>query len=107
VQLAFAAVEAPTADFADALARLSLEAVAHSSARSSSPRDSASSARTWPRRLLVILDGEAKVVIDGQERSRLTRDDFFGEVSTLTEEGSTAVVIAASLLRAWSSQTTS
>jgi CRP-like cAMP-binding protein len=47
----------------------------------------------------VILDGEAQVVIDGQERARLTRGDFFGEISILTEEPPTADVIAASLLR--------
>jgi CRP/FNR family transcriptional regulator, cyclic AMP receptor protein len=47
----------------------------------------------------VILDGEAKVVIDDEERSRLTRGDFFGEISLLTEEPPTADVIATSLLR--------
>jgi CRP-like cAMP-binding protein len=47
----------------------------------------------------VILDGEAKVVIDGQERARLTRGDFFGEISLLADEAPTADVIATSLLR--------
>jgi CRP-like cAMP-binding protein len=47
----------------------------------------------------VILDGEAKIVIDGQERARLSRGDFFGEMSILTEEPPTADVIATSLLR--------
>ena len=47
----------------------------------------------------MILDGEARVVIDGQERARLTRGDFFGEISILTEEPPTADVIALSLLR--------
>jgi CRP-like cAMP-binding protein len=47
----------------------------------------------------VILDGEARVVIDGQERARLTRGDFFGEISILTDEPPTADVIATSLLR--------
>ncbi len=47
----------------------------------------------------VILDGEAKVVIDGQERARLSRGDFFGEISILTDEAPTADVIATALLR--------
>ena len=47
----------------------------------------------------VILDGEAKVVIDGQERSSLSRGDFFGEISLLTDEPPSADVIAASVLR--------
>src|SRR4029077_12744922 len=33
--------------------------------------------------LLTILDGEAAVVIDGQQRATLSRGDFFGEVSIL------------------------
>jgi CRP/FNR family transcriptional regulator, cyclic AMP receptor protein len=47
----------------------------------------------------VILDGEAKVVIDGQERARLARGDFFGELSLLTDESPAADVIATSVLR--------
>ena len=47
----------------------------------------------------VILDGDAKIVIDGQERARLSRGDFFGEMSILTDEAPTADVIATSLLR--------
>ena len=47
----------------------------------------------------VILDGEAKVVIDGKERARLTRGDFFGEISILTDEAPAADVIATSVLR--------
>ncbi len=47
----------------------------------------------------MILDGEAKVVIDGQERSRLGRGDFFGEISILTDEAPSADVTAASVLR--------
>ena len=34
----------------------------------------------------VILNGEARVVIDGDERARLTRGDFFGEISILTDD---------------------
>jgi CRP-like cAMP-binding protein len=47
----------------------------------------------------VILNGEAKVVIDGQERAQLERGDFFGEISILTDEAPTADVIAISMLR--------
>jgi CRP-like cAMP-binding protein len=47
----------------------------------------------------VILDGEAKVVIAGQERARLARGDFFGEISILTDEAPSADVVAASVLR--------
>jgi CRP-like cAMP-binding protein len=47
----------------------------------------------------VILDGEAKVVVDGEERARLSRGDFFGEISILTEAGPTADVVATSVLR--------
>jgi CRP-like cAMP-binding protein len=47
----------------------------------------------------VILDGEAQVVIDGQERARLTRGDFFGELSILTDEKPAADVVATSILR--------
>jgi CRP-like cAMP-binding protein len=47
----------------------------------------------------VILDGEAKVVIGGQERARLAQGDFFGELSILTDEPTAADVIATSLLR--------
>jgi CRP-like cAMP-binding protein len=47
----------------------------------------------------VILEGEAQVVIGGEERARLTRGDFFGEISILTDALPTADVIAASMLR--------
>lgn len=47
----------------------------------------------------VILEGEASVVIDGQERARLTRGDFFGEISILTDEPPAADVIATTVLR--------
>ena len=47
----------------------------------------------------VILDGEASVAIDGEERGRLKRGDFFGEISLLTGELPTADVVATSLLR--------
>jgi CRP-like cAMP-binding protein len=47
----------------------------------------------------VILDGEATVLIDGVERARLTRGDFFGELSILTDELPAADVLATTMLR--------
>jgi CRP/FNR family cyclic AMP-dependent transcriptional regulator len=109
VQLGFAAVEAPTASRVDALARLSLfadlthpqlEALAHSfeeevfAEGQRVVRQDVSGGGFY-----VILDGEATVMIDGQERARLTQGDFFGEISLLTDEAPTADVIATSLLR--------
>jgi CRP-like cAMP-binding protein len=47
----------------------------------------------------VILDGEARVLIDGEERARLGRGEFFGEVAALTGDVPTADVVAATLLR--------
>ena len=42
----------------------------------------------------VILDGEAKVIVDGIERARLSRGEFFGEASILLGEPPTADVVA-------------
>ena len=107
--LGFACVEAPTASYVDALARLSLfadlthpqlEAVAHSFGE-----EVFGEGQRVMRQdvtgggFYVILEGEANVVIDGQERARLTRGDFFGEISLLTDESPTADVVATSLLR--------
>jgi CRP-like cAMP-binding protein len=47
----------------------------------------------------VILDGEAAVVIDGTERARLARGDFFGEVSVILGEAPIADVVAVRPLR--------
>jgi CRP-like cAMP-binding protein len=47
----------------------------------------------------VILDGEAAVVVDGVERARLARGDFFGEVSILLTEAPIADVIATRPMR--------
>lgn len=47
----------------------------------------------------VILDGEATVRIDGQDRTKLARGDFFGEVSVLLGEPPTADVVATRPLR--------
>lgn len=47
----------------------------------------------------VILDGEAAVVIDGTERAKLSRGDFFGEVSIILGESPIADVVALRPLR--------
>ncbi len=47
----------------------------------------------------VILDGEASIVIDGTERARLGRGEFFGEISVLTGEPPNADVTATTMLR--------
>ena len=47
----------------------------------------------------VILDGEAAVVVDGNERARLSRGDFFGEVSILLGEPPIADIVATRPLR--------
>ena len=47
----------------------------------------------------VILDGEAAIVVDGKERARLGRGDFFGEVSILLGESPIADVVATRPLR--------
>jgi CRP/FNR family transcriptional regulator, cyclic AMP receptor protein len=102
-------VEAPTASYVEALARLSLfadvphpqlEALAHSFGEEAFAegqrviRQDVTGAGFY-----VILDGEARVVIDGQERARLGRGDFFGEISLLTGRPPTADVVATSVLR--------
>jgi CRP/FNR family cyclic AMP-dependent transcriptional regulator len=102
-------VGAPTSSYADALARLSLfadlshprlEALAHSFAE-----EAFGEGQRVIRQdvtgggFYVILDGEAKVVVDAQERARLTRGDFFGEISILTGQAPSADVVATSLLR--------
>ena len=109
MQLGFAAVEASAANYVEALARLSLfadvphpqlEALAHSF-----DEEVFAEGQRIIRQdvtgggFYVILDGDAKIVIDGQERARLSRGDFFGEMSILTDEAPTADVIATSLLR--------
>jgi len=47
----------------------------------------------------VILDGEAAVVVDGTERARLGRGEFFGEVSIILGEAPIADVVATRPLR--------
>ena len=48
----------------------------------------------------VILEGEASVRIDGTERAKLSRGDFFGELSVLLDEPPVADVVALSPVRA-------
>jgi CRP-like cAMP-binding protein len=100
---------ASTANYVEALARLSLfadlphpqlEALAHSF----DEEVFAEGQRVMRQEVTgggfyVILDGQAKVVIDDQERARLSRGDFFGEISILTDEAPSADVIATSVLR--------
>jgi hypothetical protein len=47
----------------------------------------------------IILDGDAAVLIDGQQRATLSRGDFFGEVSILLGEPPVADVVALRPLR--------
>ena len=47
----------------------------------------------------VILEGEVAIRIDGAERARLSRGDFFGEVSVLLGEPPVADVVALRPLR--------
>jgi CRP-like cAMP-binding protein len=47
----------------------------------------------------VILDGEVSVRVDGEERARLARGDFFGEVSVLLGEPPVADVVATQPVR--------
>jgi len=47
----------------------------------------------------VILEGEARILIDGEERAHLGWGEFFGEVAALTGDAPTADVVAATMLR--------
>ena len=47
----------------------------------------------------VIVEGEAAVRIDGEERARLGRGDFFGELSVLLGDLPVADIVALSALR--------
>lgn len=49
--------------------------------------------------LYVILDGEARVLLDGRELARLGRGEFFGEVSSLLGGAPAADVLAHTPLR--------
>jgi CRP/FNR family cyclic AMP-dependent transcriptional regulator len=47
----------------------------------------------------VILEGEAAVIVDGEERARLARGEFFGEVSIFLGEAPIADIVATRPLR--------
>ena len=47
----------------------------------------------------VILEGDASVLVDGKERARLGRGDFFGEISALTGDVPSADITATTMLR--------
>jgi CRP-like cAMP-binding protein len=47
----------------------------------------------------IVLEGEAAVLVDGDERARLGRGDFFGEISALTGDVPTADIRAETMLR--------
>jgi CRP-like cAMP-binding protein len=47
----------------------------------------------------VIIDGEAAVRIDGHDRGKLSRGDFFGEISILLGEMPSADIVALTSLR--------
>ena len=102
-------MEAGTENLVEALARLSLfadlthpqlEVLAHSFNEEMFAEGQRVIRQNMPGSgFYVILEGEAQVVIDGKERSRLGRGDFFGEISLLTDTQPTADVIAATMLR--------
>lgn len=50
----------------------------------------------------VIVEGEVSVVVDGEERARLGRGEFFGDVSVLLDEVPIADIVAAGQVRALS-----
>jgi CRP-like cAMP-binding protein len=47
----------------------------------------------------IVIDGVCSIEVDGQERARLSRGDFFGEVSILLGEPPVADVVAIGPLR--------
>jgi len=102
-------VEAGTENLVDTLARLSLFADLNRPQLETLALSSTEEVYVKGQRVLrqgmtgggfyVILEGEASVMIDGQERARLRLGDFFGEISILTGEAPTADVVATSMLR--------
>jgi CRP/FNR family transcriptional regulator, cyclic AMP receptor protein len=49
--------------------------------------------------LFIVVDGEVGVIIDDEERATLSAGSFFGEISVLLDEPTTAGIIARSALR--------
>jgi CRP-like cAMP-binding protein len=102
-------VEAGTENLVEALARLSLfadlthpqlEVLAHSFNEEMFAEGQRVIRQNMPGSgFYVILEGEASVMIDGEERARLRRGDFVGEISILTDEPPTADVVAMTMLR--------
>jgi len=102
-------VEAGTENLVEALARLSLfadlthpqlEVLAHSFDEEMFAEGQRLIRQDMPGSgFYVILEGEASVMIDGEERARLRRGDFIGEISILTDERPTADVVAMTMLR--------
>ena len=85
--------------FAD-LSRPQLEQVAHKMTEESYPTGQRILRQGFTGTgFYVILDGEAKVVVDGQDRATLARGDFFGEVSILLGEPPIADIVATRPLR--------
>jgi CRP/FNR family transcriptional regulator, cyclic AMP receptor protein len=102
-------VEAGTENLVEALARLSLfadlthpqlEVLAHSFNEEMFAEGQRVIRQNMPGSgFYVILEGEASVMIDREERARLRRGDFVGEISILTDEPPTADVVAMTMLR--------
>lgn len=85
--------------FAD-LDRPQLESVAHSFDEDMFPQGQRVLRQGFAgSNFYVILDGEAAVRVDGQDRATLSRGDFFGEVSVLLGEAPTADIVALRSLR--------
>lgn len=81
--------------FAD-LSRPQLEQVAHKMSEESYPGGQRILRQGFTGTgFYVILDGEAALRIDGEERARLAKGDFFGEMSVLLGEPPVGDVVAA------------
>jgi CRP-like cAMP-binding protein len=80
--------------FAD-LSQPQLEQVAHKMAEESYPQNQRILRQGFTGTgFYVILDGEVAVRIDGDERARLGKGDFFGEMSVLLGEPPVADIVA-------------
>jgi CRP-like cAMP-binding protein len=80
--------------FAD-LSRPQLEQVAHKMAEESYPSGQRILRQGFTGSgFFVILDGEVEIRVDGEERARLGKGDFFGEMSVLLGEPPVADVVA-------------
>jgi CRP-like cAMP-binding protein len=80
--------------FAD-LARPELEQVAHKFSEESYPPGQRILRQGFSGSgFFVVLDGEVAIRIDGEERARLSKGDFFGEMSVLLGEPPVADVVA-------------